>query len=862
MPVSLRKNKAFAAFAGSLILCLGFIGLASVHESNKLLGETTARTCGTIFFGASSASGGTKTSTSNFTTTNITVTSIDQSGVYSQDSSSGTYACRLNPGHLTFNFASTVITEVRVYAFGYDSGSTFKVTTSANTTGETYTTTLASAPTLTDYTDSANFFDFTTPDNGDGSASTTLTITNSSSSKNRTCICKILLTINGSSGSGSSSSSAGGGAGSSSSSVSSSTGTYELVTSSSMVMSGGVYAIADSKSAGSAGFLGTAVASSYYLANVSGTVNSDLTTTPASTMADLTLGGSSGAWTLSNGTSLLYGDSSYPKDLYYGEGTELTTWDISIDSSTNAATVKNVSGTYYLQHNTSYWDCSSSSASLYLFVKTGTVGQKLSSSLTGISVAAGSTDSSVSLTPSGFTGTPTYEATPLDSAVCLASVSGTTLTVTGLKAGSTTVTVTATNGSETASVTINVTVSGEAGAFVSVDKSSMSLVANRASGIVTASTHNFSSTPTYSAVSSSTGVATVSANSSTGAVTVSPLAEGTTTVTITAADGTSTATATCAVSVAATPVPTITLSDSSKTISVDGSSTVTGSATGYDDNSAVSYSASSSNTAVCTVSVTNNVITLTGVTAGTSTVTVTGSYTGDWGLESDTATVDVTVSTYTGTTTEYNPYRIAPVKAVGGSATVYDVQWNSSQSRYIATVAKTLNNSTDYTAKEDVAAYFEAFGTYPQNYSTNTTTVDNYSGDGRQVSTYEMGSYDGKSSNYAYGIPGRANMGSLCSGGTFYELDIAAAGSTSYGTGSNRGVLRVVGTPGGTTTQIAYPDRNWTSGYAPVCVYTGNHYTTFQEYYNYSSGFGTAYSAAGTTAFKGAVPTTITYQVS
>jgi hypothetical protein len=494
----------------------------------------------------------------------------------------------------------------------------------------------------------------------------------------------------------------------------------------------------------------------------------------------------------------------------------------------------------------------------------GTATQSLSSSLSAVSLVAGESNSSISLTPSGFSGTPTYTCVATDSTICSASVTGTTLTINGLKAGSTTLTITATSGSETASTTVDVTVTAPAGAYLTLDNTMLSLTAERDSKTIQATSHSFSGTVTYSASSSSTSVATVSINSTSGLATVTPVVAGSSTITITASNGVdSDISATCSVTVAALPTPTITLSNSTLSISTGKSGTLTATAAGFDSNDGVTYSASSSNTSAVSTSVANNVITLTGVSAGSSTITVTGSYTDSYGTQTAMATCAVTVSDYSGTTTYYSPYRIAPVKASGSTATVYKVDWNSSSSRYVATTYKTLSKTTDYIEQEDVAAYFEAFGTYPQNYKSSKSSAQSYGTSGRVVSTYTWGSYSG-SNDYS------GSIGSIVNGGTYYELDIGTSSTNStYNTGSsiNRGTYRVVAVPGAAIQN--YADSNWTDGYAPNCFYTPDHYATFYEYYNCvrtsgsdtTTGFGDGFKGATSSSTTGTrvTPTTITY---
>ena len=848
----------FVGFLTVMALSFGLTGLTSETRGFSVKGETTTQSCGTILFGLAEYTGGTSASTSSFSTSGMSVSTIDVSGSYA-GSVSANQACRIKDGYITFNFGSVIVTRVRVYAYKYgsDSDGAMTVSSSAETSGVLFSVTNGTAPTLTSLS-GVGIYDYTAPDGGLATPSTFIKIACSGENQ-RVNLCKILLTINGPSFSSSSSfasssaSSSSSIPNSSSSSVAPS-GTYQQVTSENQIVSGGIYAIGNGKTAGSAGFMGTVTAASYYRTNVLATINSDLTVTPDSTICQLSLGGSSGAWTLSNATSFLYSNSSYPGDLLYGTASSVNTWSLVFHAETGGVEIQNVSTSSYVQSDTSYWDCSANSAEVFLYAKKGTVGQTLSVSLSSCNLTAGDVNSSISLTASGFSSAPAYTAVAADPSICSAYVDGNSLVITGLAVGSTVLTITASHGEETASATLTVIVASAEGAFITLDKSTLSLVATKSSGTITASSHNLSGTVTYNAVSESPSVASVSTNSSTGVVTVNPLSEGSATITVTGTNGTESATASCLVSVVAAPIPTVTLSATSKTIGVSGSGTLTASASGFDNVDAVVFTASSNNTAACTVSVASNLVTLTGVAAGSATITVTGTL----GAETALATCAITVSSYSGTTTQYNPYRIAPVKATGSTATVYDVEWNASLSRYVATVYKTLNKTTDYIEQADVAAYFEAFESFPQNYTTGgKTAAITYGLSGRCISTYTWGSYSG-SSDYSVAVP------AIVDGATYYELDIGTPSTNStYNTGSiNRGTFRILAVPGNAT--HAYADAAWSSGYAPLSLYTTDHYLTFQEYYNHSASFGELFAgyATTTTSASRVVPTTVTYQVS
>ncbi|MFA5480919.1 MAG: hypothetical protein WC282_00845, partial [Bacilli bacterium] len=133
------------------------------------------------------------------------------------------------------------------------------------------------------------------------------------------------------------------------------------------------------------------------------------------------------------------------------------------------------------------------------------------------------------------------------------------------------------------------------------------------------------------------------------------------------------------------------------------------------------------------------------------------------------------------------------------------------------------------TSPADVASYFTAFGTYPANYvfKSNYASASSLFGDeARCVSYYE------RTDGYATAVPYKGDGSGIPQ---YYECDIDVDGTY---TSNNRGVGRVV---------------CWVFGFDPskgatnydssmVCVYTDDHYATFQEYLNDGS-FGQRFNA-------------------
>ncbi len=245
--------------------------------------------------------------------------------------------------------------------------------------------------------------------------------------------------------------------------------------------------------------------------------------------------------------------------------------------------------------------------------------------------------------------TLTYTASSNNTASTTTSVSGITLTITPVAAGSATITVTASDGSLTTSQTISVTVksapiANRAPAAVGTI-SAQTLTVGTSEQIDVSS--NFSDpdndTLTYTASSSATSVATVSVSGS--QVTITPVAAGSATITVTASDGTLTATQTIAVTVTAAPVanraPVTVETISAQTLTVGTSVQIDVSSNFSDpDNDTLTYTASSSATSVATVSVSSSQVTITPVAAGSATITVTAND----GSLTTTQTISVTVN--------------------------------------------------------------------------------------------------------------------------------------------------------------------------------------------------------------------------
>ena len=116
-----------------------------------------------------------------------------------------------------------------------------------------------------------------------------------------------------------------------------------------------------------------------------------------------------------------------------------------------------------------------------------------------------------------------------------------------------------------------------------------------------------------------------------------------------------------------------------------------------------------------------------------------------------------------------------------------------------------VKNDAAMIKPEDICAYVNAFGVWPANVQTSTSSV--FGSLTRRLSNRYT-----RTDGYAQAVPYSVN--------SYYEIDIDIDGTY---TTSNRGVGRVV----------VWLDGFSTSGYqGPVCVYTDDHYATFQEYAN------------------------------
>ena len=219
----------------------------------------------------------------------------------------------------------------------------------------------------------------------------------------------------------------------------------------------------------------------------------------------------------------------------------------------------------------------------------------------------------------------TFTATSGDNAIATVTVMGSEVTITPVAVGTATITVTATDtASQTAEQTFRVTVTNPAPTATGTIADITDLVENGTPQTVEVATH-FSDTDalTFTVASDNTAIATVTVMGS--VVTITPKARGTATITVTATDTAGqTAEQTFSVSVT-NPAPTATGTiDNMTDLVANGSPRDVNVATNFNDpNDTLTFTATSDNTAIATVTVMGSVVTITPKARGTATITVT-----------------------------------------------------------------------------------------------------------------------------------------------------------------------------------------------------------------------------------------------
>ncbi len=220
--------------------------------------------------------------------------------------------------------------------------------------------------------------------------------------------------------------------------------------------------------------------------------------------------------------------------------------------------------------------------------------------------------------------TLTFTATSDNTAIATVAVMGSVVTITPVAVGTATITVTATDtAGQTVEQTFSVAVTNPAPTATGTMDDITDLMENGSPRDVNVAS-NFSDldTLTFTATSDNTAIATVAVMGS--VVTITPVAVGTATITVTATD-TATQTATQTFSVAVTnPAPTATgTMDNITDLVENGTPRDVNVASNFSDTDALTFSATSDDTAIATVTVMDSIVTITPVAVGKATITVT-----------------------------------------------------------------------------------------------------------------------------------------------------------------------------------------------------------------------------------------------
>ena len=238
-----------------------------------------------------------------------------------------------------------------------------------------------------------------------------------------------------------------------------------------------------------------------------------------------------------------------------------------------------------------------------------------------------------------------YSANSSDNNIVKAGISGTQIVITAIGVGSATITITASDGefNTTQTFTVSITAPNRAPTAIGTISALTLTVGDSAKQINVSG--NFrdpnGDNLEFTAKSDDDNIATASAAGST--VTITPIKAGSATITVTASDGKLTATQTISVSVVeSNSAPTAIGTISERTLTIGDSPAEIDVSSNFSDpdNDKLTYIASSNNTGVATVSVSNSKVTITPKGTGSATITVTASD----GTLTTTQTISVTVT--------------------------------------------------------------------------------------------------------------------------------------------------------------------------------------------------------------------------
>ena len=172
------------------------------------------------------------------------------------------------------------------------------------------------------------------------------------------------------------------------------------------------------------------------------------------------------------------------------------------------------------------------------------------------------------------------------------------------------------------------------------------------------------------------------------------------------------------------------------------------------------------------------------------------------GYTSVSVPIDVTIDT------TYNTYIVNEYKTY----TYYDLEYAQNHSDMASEIA--------LTDPVDIANYYNIYGEAPANYAYKSDLdecIAVFGSDARLLQRFT------NSSGYAQSVPYNNEPDS--NKPVYYEFDIALSSSYDASNSGKRGVGRVVAFEYGFRSYYDYDS-------SPVCLYTDNHYSTFQEFNN------------------------------
>jgi hypothetical protein len=165
-------------------------------------------------------------------------------------------------------------------------------------------------------------------------------------------------------------------------------------------------------------------------------------------------------------------------------------------------------------------------------------------------------------------------------------------------------------------------------------------------------------------------------------------------------------------------------------------------------------------------------------------------------------------------------YRVHPVKSADGqSLSVYNTDGTVNRTLQ---KSSTSDESTWYVDYEDVALYYQGFGSLPANYHFGTDSSDKkeaYASFGKKARLY-TDDYT-RTSGYMSAFPTPNQY-------RYFEADIGGTSSYASSSSWSRGTYRLV---------IVYDGFKQYNSTDTVIFYTTDHYSSFRECYNYAGGW-------------------------